>query len=166
MTYCQHSRFTSNMVDQYKDTFKSSVLQLVEFYTISRLVVKRDSGIDRTIRIIECNLTVRFVPFNITQQYDRAILDFGNVTNTGAVTNDVSEEVIIIEWDAVVIQNPLTDDAEDYWVSAGAEYNTETEIWVGQASFNLLTTLPVSTRLHCKCHDEHTQSPTHMKCDY
>ena len=84
------------------------------------------------------------MPFNVTQQYDRAILDFGNVTNTGAVTNDVSEEVIIIEWDAVVIQNPLTDDTEDYWVSAGAEYNTETEIWVGQASFNLLTTLPVS----------------------
>ena len=97
------------------------------------------------------------MPFNVTQQYDRAILDFGNVTNTGAVTNDVSEEVIIIEWDAVVIQNPLTDDTEDYWVSAGAEYNTETEIWVGQASFNLLTTLPVSMQLHW-CHNDHTHT--------
>ena len=54
--------------------------------------------------------------------------------------------MIIIEWDAVVIENALTDDAEEYWVSAGAEYNSESEIWVGQTSFTLNTTLPVSAR--------------------
>ena len=78
-------------------------------------------------------------------QYDRAILEFGNIAHT-ASTSDVTDEVIIIEWDAVVIENALTDDAEEYWVSAGAEYNSESEIWVGQTSFTLNTTLPVSAR--------------------
>lgn len=33
------------------------------------------------------------------------------------------------------MDNPSTNVGEVYWVSAGAEYNNENEVWVGQASF-------------------------------
>lgn len=33
------------------------------------------------------------------------------------------------------MENPSTNAGEVYWVSAGAEYNNENEVWVGQASF-------------------------------
>lgn len=33
------------------------------------------------------------------------------------------------------MENPSTKAGEVYWVSAGAEYNNENEVWVGQASF-------------------------------
>ena len=78
-------------------------------------------------------------------QYDRAIIDFGDVTitETGS-TSHHTDQTIVIEWDAVVIKNEAVDETEDYWVSAGAEFNNETEIWIGQASFNLNATVPVS----------------------
>ncbi|XP_070193766.1 uncharacterized protein [Littorina saxatilis] len=73
-----------------------------------------------------------------TVYFDRAILDFGNVTNTAAC-NDESECAIVITWDAVMIQNDATVHDAVYWVSAGAEYNYEMEVWVGQASFSAKT---------------------------
>ena len=70
-------------------------------------------------------------------QYDRAILDFGNVTQSG-VAASASESRIVIEWDVIRIENPLTLNNTVYWVSAGAEYNDENEVWVGQASFTTI----------------------------
>ena len=58
--------------------------------------------------------------------------------------------MVVIEWDAVLIDNPATDENELYWVSAGAEYNYENDIWVGQASFNVNTTMPVSV-IYLEC---------------
>ncbi|ESP03565.1 hypothetical protein LOTGIDRAFT_171361 [Lottia gigantea] len=64
--------------------------------------------------------------------YDWAVIDFGNVTNDGT---SPSEHSIVIKYDAVMIQNEDTQHGNTYWVSAGAEYNEENEVWVGQASF-------------------------------
>ena len=72
-------------------------------------------------------------------QYDRAIIDFGNVTNNFAAQDAESHSSIVITWDAVMIQNDDTVHQTDYWVSAGAEYNYENEVWVGQASLTALT---------------------------
>lgn len=72
-------------------------------------------------------------------QFDRAIIDFGNVTNTFTDQNDESASAIIITWDAVMIQNDNTVHDAVYWVSAGAEYNYEMEVFVAQASFTAKT---------------------------
>ncbi|XP_061187043.1 uncharacterized protein LOC133195201 [Saccostrea echinata] len=65
--------------------------------------------------------------------YDRAIINFGVVQNSGCTTAD--ECSIYIEYEAILLENPSTNAGEVYWVSAGAEYNNENEVWVGQASF-------------------------------
>ena len=62
-----------------------------------------------------------------------ATIDFGTVSNLG--TPDLQEDnTIVITYEAVMIENVLTENTT-YWVSAGAEYATETLIWVGQAAF-------------------------------
>lgn len=71
--------------------------------------------------------------------YDRAIIDFGNVTNSITDLSTETASSIFITWNAVMIQNAATVDQAVYWVSAGAEYNYEMEIWVGQASFTART---------------------------
>jgi hypothetical protein len=55
------------------------------------------------------------------------------VQNSGCNTAD--ECSIRIEYEAILLENPTTNAGEVYWVSAGAEYNNENEVWVGQASF-------------------------------
>ncbi|KAL3853681.1 hypothetical protein ACJMK2_017204 [Sinanodonta woodiana] len=73
--------------------------------------------------------------------YDRAMIYFGNVTHTGAG----SDNSIVVTYEAVMVSNPSTQNGAEYWVSAGAEYNSESEVWVGQASFTANTvdmTLP------------------------
>lgn len=66
------------------------------------------------------------------------ILDFGNITcaNTQTLVDDCR---VYIEWETVMVDNPATIDGGTYWQSAGAEYNDQNEVWVGQASF---TTVP------------------------
>ena len=76
-------------------------------------------------------------------QYDRAIIDFGFITRTAGAMRGL-DEMIIIEWDAIVIDNPAIVDGNVYWVSVGAEYLETTEVWLGQASFVLHKTIPVS----------------------
>jgi hypothetical protein len=80
-------------------------------------------------------------------QYDRAILDFGNVTNSGSDLSTETPSSIIIKWDAVMIQNDNTINTNVYWISAGAEYNNENEIWVGQASMTARTDAEVRSGL-------------------
>ncbi|KAK3592304.1 hypothetical protein CHS0354_030640 [Potamilus streckersoni] len=73
--------------------------------------------------------------------YDRAMIFFGNVTRTGTG----SDNSIVVTYEAVMVNNPSTQNGAEYWVSAGAEYNSESEVWVGQASFTANTvdmTLP------------------------
>ena len=68
-------------------------------------------------------------------QYDRAIIDFGTVSNSGADTTNIAASTITITYDAVMVLNGATVNGDTYWVSAGAEYENENKIWVGQASF-------------------------------
>ena len=75
-------------------------------------------------------------------QYDRAMINLGDVTNVGGATTG-KDEMLIFSFDAVVIDNPAIDPNEIYWVSAGSEYNYESEIWVGQASFTVYPEMPV-----------------------
>ena len=70
-------------------------------------------------------------------------MNLGNITNAGGATEG-EDEMIIIEWDAVLIENPEIIDGAFYWVSAGAEFDGGTEVWIGQSSFRLYTTMPVS----------------------
>jgi hypothetical protein len=65
--------------------------------------------------------------------YDRAVLNFGNVTCSGGTINSLNDTSIFIEWDAVMINTAVNNTL--YWVSAGAEYNNQDEIWIGQAGF-------------------------------
>ena len=43
--------------------------------------------------------------------------------------------MIVIEWDVVMIDSNSVENGSSYWVSAGAEYDNEQNVWVGQASF-------------------------------
>ena len=78
-------------------------------------------------------------------QYDRAILNLENVTNSGSSTDQSYHSMVFIEWDAVMIDNAATGNGSLYWVSAGVEYNNENEVWVGQASFTTIIDSMVST---------------------
>lgn len=53
--------------------------------------------------------------------------------------------MIVIEWDAVMIDANTTVNGTVYWVSAGAEYNSQNEIWIGQAGFTTIMDNYVST---------------------
>ncbi|XP_076447924.1 uncharacterized protein LOC143284788 [Babylonia areolata] len=77
-----------------------------------------------------------------SRYFDRALIDFANVTNSFIDQSDLSFSSIFIVWDAVMIENAQTQHDQQYWVSAGAEYNNEMEVWVGQASFTAKTTDP------------------------
>lgn len=72
-------------------------------------------------------------------QYDRAILDLGNVTNSGANTAQGYHSMMYLSWEAVMIKNDQVANGSTYWVSVGAEYADHTEIWVGQAAFDAIT---------------------------
>jgi len=67
-------------------------------------------------------------------QYDWAVLNFGNVTNDGTATNGISDVQLYIDWDVVMLDTAIN--GTQYWVSAGAQYNSQNEIWIGQAGFN------------------------------
>lgn len=65
--------------------------------------------------------------------YDRAVINLGTVTNTGAGIG--MDSVIQIEFEAILIISPDIEYGGYYWVSAGAEYNSQNEIWIGQIGF-------------------------------
>ena len=88
------------------------------------------------------------IVFNpIFMQYDRAVLNFGNVTNSGTVggLTNANQSMVFIEWDAVMINDDQTVNGSVYWVSAGAEYNSQNEIWIGQAGFTTILDTYVSS---------------------
>lgn len=73
-------------------------------------------------------------------QYDRAIIELGNITLTSSGPGLAhQDEMIIATWYAVMIDNNQTQNGSVYWVSAGAEYEQESQIWVGQASLEANT---------------------------
>ncbi len=53
--------------------------------------------------------------------------------------------MVIICWEAVMINNNKTVNGTTYWVSTGAEYNNQNEVYVAQASFIANTEDMVST---------------------
>ncbi|KAK6175217.1 hypothetical protein SNE40_013725 [Patella caerulea] len=103
---------------------------------------------NNTIIMMLCNVKVERVGSNLAYTgagdiklesknnsifYDWAVIDFGNVTNNDAAD---SEHDIVITYEAVMIQNDATVVSATYWISAGAEFNDENEVWIGQASVN------------------------------
>jgi len=77
------------------------------------------------------------------------VIDFGVVTNDGASNALDTDSMVYIEWD--VIMTDTLDNNTEYWVSAGAEYSNDEEIWVGSTSFMSLIDdyINVCTRLYC-----------------
>ncbi|KAL5014773.1 hypothetical protein ScPMuIL_009043, partial [Solemya velum] len=69
-----------------------------------------------------------------SKQYDRAILNLGNVTGDQSCSNGGSDCVFVIEYEALMVETPTPSNNETYWISAGAEYKDEENVWVGQAS--------------------------------
>ena len=57
---------------------------------------------------------------------------------------DITSSIITITYEAIMILNGATVDGNVYWVSAGAEYDNENKIWVGQASTTVDTADMVS----------------------
>lgn len=77
-------------------------------------------------------------------QYDRAILDLGNVTgNTDCESSSVDCSVVI-DYEALLVETPEGSENETYWISAGAEYLNEQNVWVGQASITVVDNETVS----------------------
>ena len=71
-------------------------------------------------------------------QYDRVILDFGNLT-CDASQSAADDCRVYITWSTVMVDNPLTTNGSSYWLSSGAEYNNDDEVWVGQAQVEVVT---------------------------
>ncbi|XP_067685457.1 uncharacterized protein [Haliotis asinina] len=69
---------------------------------------------------------------------DRAVINLGNVTNSGLDTASEANNQIVINYDAVMLDT-VPNNGSKFWVSAGAEYNDEADVWVGQASFICIT---------------------------
>ncbi|XP_055958297.1 uncharacterized protein LOC126827499 [Patella vulgata] len=101
---------------------------------------------NNTIVMMLCNVKVERVGDNLAYTgagdiklesknnsifYDWAVIDFGNVTNSDA---NNAEHDIVITYEAVMIHNDNTVQSTTYWISAGAEFNDENEVWIGQAS--------------------------------
>ena len=56
------------------------------------------------------------------------------MSNSETDTVDIAKSTITITYEAIMILNPATVNGNMYWVSAGAEYENENKIWVGQVS--------------------------------
>ncbi|XP_041348817.1 uncharacterized protein LOC121368242 [Gigantopelta aegis] len=82
--------------------------------------------------------TPNYFSLNQSIFYDRAVIDFGLVTNDNTDSSNAINSQIIIEYSAVMIENEATKNGSTYWVSAGAEYSNDEYVWVGQARFMAL----------------------------
>ncbi|KAK3109020.1 hypothetical protein FSP39_021316 [Pinctada imbricata] len=150
--------FTLTKMDPYVNTTTMSVGSRVRFqltitfpaYETDMLVELFTPDNETTVMIL-CDVSVTSIGSKLVYtgstnatmdareagsiMYDRAIINLGNVSNTGCVNED--ECSIKIEYEAVMVDNNETTQNGVYWVSAGAEYNNEMEVWVGQASFTV-----------------------------
>lgn len=71
-----------------------------------------------------------------SDEYDRAILNFGNITCAGG--GAAEDNMLTVEWEVFLLNKQECVNGSTYWISAGAEYNYETEVWVGQAAFTAI----------------------------
>lgn len=72
-----------------------------------------------------------------TALFDRAVFNFGNVTNNMNDVTKAENSILQIDFNATMI-NPATSSSiknQTFWVSAGAEYNNQNDIWVGQSMY-------------------------------
>lgn len=56
------------------------------------------------------------------------------MTGDQSCSNGGSDCVFVIEYEALMVETPTPSNNETYWISAGAEYKDEENVWVGQAS--------------------------------
>ncbi|XP_033745540.1 uncharacterized protein LOC117331055 [Pecten maximus] len=86
------------------------------------------------------------VPATVGQPvtYDsRCVLDLNDVTNTDA-TNDIEDSILRLQYEAILVSLGTYSNGSVYWISSGLEYNNSYNVWIGQASYNLLT-VPMTT---------------------
>lgn len=87
------------------------------------------------------------VPATVGQAvvYDsRCVFEIGDVTNTDA-TNTLDDNVLRLQWEAVLVDFGSNVDGDTYWISSGVEHNDSNNVWIGQASYILKSAaLPTS----------------------
>ena len=62
----------------------------------------------------------------------------------------MNDTQIFIEWDVVMLDTAVNN--TQYWVSAGAQYNSQNEIWIGQAGLNAFIDSYNSVSCRCAVH--------------
>ncbi|XP_023933545.1 uncharacterized protein LOC106160201 [Lingula anatina] len=67
--------------------------------------------------------------------YDRAILNLGTVENSGTDASTPNASMVFIDYKVYKITSNLTVSGEEYWLSAGASFNNDSDIWVAQVSY-------------------------------
>ncbi|XP_021350977.1 uncharacterized protein LOC110448839 isoform X2 [Mizuhopecten yessoensis] len=75
--------------------------------------------------------------------YDRAVINLGVVTNN--LCSTLAQCQMLISYKAVMIDNPLVTDGQ-YWISAGAEYENQAFLWVGQCSVDIVMDKVISAQ--------------------
>lgn len=75
-----------------------------------------------------------------TSQFDTVVIDFGVIMNS-ATSSVAADNTITILFNAVVIANGQTS-GSTMWITASANYYSDTEIWVGQAGLTYLANSP------------------------
>ncbi|GAB1609590.1 hypothetical protein Ahia01_001244800 [Argonauta hians] len=68
---------------------------------------------------------------------NRAIIDLGNVTNSGKSKTSYKDSIIKIDFTFIVVDDTSAASVVDktFWISTGIEYNSKNDVWVGQESY-------------------------------
>ena len=75
--------------------------------------------------------------------FTRGVYNFSDVTNSNTNPTD-SENNLVINYEAYVVSLEGLTDGDTHWVSAGIEYNNSYNVWIGQVSYTMKTSNPVS----------------------
>ena len=73
------------------------------------------------------------------------------MTNSASDLSSFDASTLTVTYEAVMLDDAATL-AQDYWVSVGAEYNNENDVWVGQASLTADTSTPADVSLDITSH--------------
>lgn len=76
--------------------------------------------------------------------YTRGVYNFSDVYNSGTSGTDADNN-LVIDYEAFVVSVDDVTDGATHWVSAGIEYNNSFNVWIGQVSYTMKTSNPVSS---------------------